>query len=80
MECLHVYRQCLDVPTTFGLITSRNSRPLLLFFSQIIGDYKRVVTVYMTEKKYMDAIKVLSDAPVEKVASRTHTYFSTIVT
>lgn len=59
----------LDQSTTFSLIISRNNRPLLLFFAQIAGDYHRVVGIYVTDRRYGEAIAVLRDAPFEKVAA-----------
>lgn len=48
---------------------SRDNRQLMLFFAKIIGDYHRVVSIFLAEKRYGEAISVLSDAPFEKVAT-----------
>lgn len=52
---------------TLNLINSRNHTALLLFYAQIVGDYHRVVSMYMSSERYTDAIVVLTDAPIEKV-------------
>eukprot|EP01038_Epipyxis_sp_PR26KG_P012525 gene12525-16800_t len=67
-EFLRTNKAYLDHATVLSLLVSHNHRQLLLFFSQIIGDYHRVVGIFMTDRKYIEAIKVLSQAPIEKVA------------
>lgn len=42
-------------------------RPILLFYCQIVGDYERVLSQYISEGKYADAIAVLQNSPIEKV-------------
>jgi uncharacterized protein YlaN (UPF0358 family) len=61
-------RASLDIPTTLSLINARNHQGLLLFFAQIVGDYPRVVSMQVAQRRYTDAIAVLSDAPIERVA------------
>jgi len=39
----------------------------MLFYAQIVGDYHRVVSMFMSQERYNDAIVVLTDAPIEKV-------------
>lgn len=55
------------MPTTLSLITSRNNQSLLLFYAQIVGDYHRVVSMFMAQQRFSDAIAVLTDAPIERV-------------
>jgi hypothetical protein len=57
----------LDAVTIFSLVSARNFKHLLLVYAQIGGDYERVVDLCFTEGKYIDIIKILNDAPVEKV-------------
>lgn len=52
---------------TLNLINSRDHQPLMLFYAQIVGDYHRVVGMFMSQERYTDAIAVLTDAPIEKV-------------
>ena len=52
---------------TLNLINSRDHQPLMLFYAQIVGDYHRVVSMFMSQERYNDAIVVLTDAPIEKV-------------
>lgn len=68
-DFLRAHKASLDPATTFNLIISRNNRALLLFYAQIVGDYHRVVSVFMTERRHNEAIAVLTDAPLEKVTS-----------
>ncbi len=60
-------RTALDVATTLQLIISRDNRAMLLFFAQIVGDYQKVVGLLLTDRKYGDALRVLTSAPLEKV-------------
>jgi hypothetical protein len=39
----------------------------MLFYAQIVGDYHKVVSMYMSQGRFSDAIVVLTDAPIEKV-------------
>ena len=59
----------LDNATTLSLLLSRgpSMRPLLLFYSQIFGDYDKVVSHYINENMIAEAISVLKNAPIEKV-------------
>jgi hypothetical protein len=63
------YSGTLDTPTTISLLVSRGPefRPILLFYCQIVGDYDRVLSQYISEGKYSDAIAVLQNSPIEKV-------------
>jgi hypothetical protein len=64
----------LDITTTIALLTSRGQsfRPLLLFYCQIVGDYDRVLSHYVSEGLYGDAITVLQNSPIEKVNDILH--------
>jgi hypothetical protein len=68
-EFLRKNRGSLDNATTLSLLLSRGQtmRPLLLFYSQIIGDYEKVVSHYINENMIGEAISVLKNAPIEKV-------------
>ena len=57
----------MDVTITLNLINSRDHQALMLFYAQIVGDYHRVVSMFMSQERYTDAIAVLTDAPIEKV-------------
>ena len=39
----------------------------MLFYAQIVGDYHKVVGMFMAQGRFNDAIVVLTDAPIEKV-------------
>ncbi len=69
MGFLRSNRSSFDVPTILQLIVCRNNRVMLLFFVKIMGDYYRATCILISEKKYLEAIAVLSDAPIEKVSS-----------
>mmetsp|Transcript_13019 Transcript_13019/g.19636 ORF Transcript_13019/g.19636 Transcript_13019/m.19636 type:complete len:1090 (-) Transcript_13019:185-3454(-) len=62
-------RGTLDTATTISLLVSRGRdfRPLLLFYCRIVGDYERVLSHYVSEGLYADAVSVLQDSPIEKV-------------
>ncbi len=64
-----LYRGVLDPTVTINLFMTRGEfvRPLLLYYSQINGDYERVVNQYISEGKYSDTIDLLSTSPIEKV-------------
>lgn len=68
-EFLRKNRGSLDNATTLSLLLTRGPtmRPLLLFYSQIIGDYDKVVSHYIHEGMIGEAISVLKNAPIEKV-------------
>lgn len=68
-EFLRKNRGTLDSATTMHLLLSRgpSMRPLLLFYSQIIGDYEKVVSHFIKEGLTGEAISVLRNAPIEKV-------------
>jgi hypothetical protein len=69
-DFLRSNRTSLDHATTFSLLSSRGTaihRTLILFFSQIIGNYDIVINQYISEKRIVDAISILSDAPHDKV-------------
>ena len=68
-DFLRKNRGSLDNATTLSLLLSRGPamRPLLLFYSQIIGDYEKVVSHYIHEGMIGEAISVLKNAPIEKV-------------
>ena len=68
-DFLRFNKASLDPTTTMGLLSARGSRPLMMFYAQIIGDYEKVVYFFLDDKKYTDAIGVLSDAPFERVES-----------
>lgn len=57
----------LDYPTVVSLITARNQRSLLLYFTRIMGDYHRVVSILITSQKYSEALSLLMDAQTEKI-------------
>jgi hypothetical protein len=44
-------------------------RPLLLMYTQIIGDYERVISQFISQGKYGDSISLLQSSPIEKVES-----------
>jgi hypothetical protein len=69
MGFLRSNRSSFDVPTVLQLIVSRNNRAMLLFFVKIMGDYYRATCILVSEKKFLEAIAVLADAPIEKISS-----------
>lgn len=64
---LREFRAVLDFGTVLGLLVSRNLRALLLYYTKVMGDYHRVVSILITGHKYSEAVSVLLDAPAEKV-------------
>jgi vacuolar protein sorting-associated protein 18 len=68
-DFLRNHRGTLDTATTISLLVSRGPefRPILLFYCQIVGDYERVLSQYISEGKYSDAITILQNSPIEKV-------------
>lgn len=69
IEFIRANRINLDPSTILQLIVSRDNRSLLLFFAKITGDYHRVVTILLTEKRFSEAVSVINDAPFEKVST-----------
>eukprot|EP01031_Cornospumella_fuschlensis_P035060 gene35060-42461_t len=69
MDFIRTNRVNLDVSSITQLLISRDHRQLLLFFSRLTGDYHRVVTMLLTDRKYSEAINVLHDAPYEKIST-----------
>lgn len=69
MDFIRTNRVNLDVSSITQLVISRDHRSLLLFFSRLTGDYHRVVTMLLTDRKYSEAISVLHDAPYEKIST-----------
>lgn len=57
----------LDQATTIALLNGRNQRALLQFYVQIIGDYDKVVNLYLSDNKFAEIIQLLNDAPFERV-------------
>ncbi len=72
IEFIRANRINLDPAAILQLIISRDNRQLMLFFAKIIGDYHRVVSILLTEKRYGEVISVLNDAPFEKVSTFIH--------
>ena len=62
-------RGTLDPATTISLLVSRGTefRGVLIFYCQIVGDYERVLSQYISEGKYADTITILRGSPIEKV-------------
>eukprot|EP00428_Durinskia_dybowskii_P070223 CAMPEP_0170407188 /NCGR_PEP_ID=MMETSP0117_2-20130122/28114_1 /TAXON_ID=400756 /ORGANISM="Durinskia baltica, Strain CSIRO CS-38" /LENGTH=1170 /DNA_ID=CAMNT_0010664419 /DNA_START=122 /DNA_END=3634 /DNA_ORIENTATION=+ len=61
-------KSCLELCTTLSLINSRNHANLVMFHAQIIGDYHKVVTMNMYQGFFSEAIAILSNAPIGRVA------------
>lgn len=40
---------------------------MAVFYSQIVGDYDKVVSFYLQDQRYTDIIKIFQDAPFEKI-------------
>eukprot|EP00595_Chromulina_sp_UTEXLB2642_P003347 CAMPEP_0196765756 /NCGR_PEP_ID=MMETSP1095-20130614/11823_1 /TAXON_ID=96789 ORGANISM="Chromulina nebulosa, Strain UTEXLB2642" /NCGR_SAMPLE_ID=MMETSP1095 /ASSEMBLY_ACC=CAM_ASM_000446 /LENGTH=508 /DNA_ID=CAMNT_0042124375 /DNA_START=1550 /DNA_END=3072 /DNA_ORIENTATION=- len=78
-ELLRTQKSLLDSSTIFNLITSRNDRVLYLFYSQIIGDYDRVIGYYFNDSRYMDVVNILTDAPFEKVESMIYKFAPVLI-
>jgi hypothetical protein len=49
------------------LIASRDVRPLVVFYAQIVGDYEKVIYFFLNDRRYADVVSLLTDAPFEKV-------------
>jgi hypothetical protein len=64
---LRTHKSSLDPATTMQLISSRDVRPLVVFYAQLVGDYEKVVYFYLDDRRYSDVIALLTDAPFEKV-------------
>jgi hypothetical protein len=60
----------LNQAATFALFVSRANepkiRPLYVFYASIVGDYDRVVTHFLHEQRYAEAILHINNAPMEK--------------
>lgn len=46
--------------TTFNLISSHGRIDELLYFATVIEDYERVISLYIQQADYLNALKVLS--------------------
>ena len=66
-EFLRQHRSSLDPAITMKLIASRGLQPLIVFYAQLIGDYDKVIYFYLNDRRYNDAVTLLSDAPFELV-------------
>lgn len=69
-DFLRFNKSSLDQATTFSLLNSRGTpihRTLALFFAQIVGNYELVISRYLSDGRFADAISILADAPFEKV-------------
>lgn len=64
---LRTHKGSLDPTITMQLIASRDVRPLVVFYAQIVGDYEKVVYFYLNDRRYADVVSLLTDAPFEKV-------------
>lgn len=62
-------RSAVDHSTTFSQLSSRGGRThrnLLLFYTQIVGDYANVLAHHISGTRFADAIAMLREAPFEK--------------
>jgi len=69
-DFLRANKSHLDQATTLSLLNSRGTqvhRALALFFAQIVGNYDLVISRYLSDGRFADAIAILADAPFEKV-------------
>ena len=69
-DFLRSNKSSLDQATVLSLLNGRGTsqhRALSMFYAQIVGNYDLVISQYMSEKRYIDAINILSDTPLEKV-------------
>ncbi|KAG0207106.1 hypothetical protein BGX28_001582 [Mortierella sp. GBA30] len=57
---LETYKDYLDKKTTYKLLASHGRTEQLLFYAVLIGDYERVISHWIQEKKYRNALDVLS--------------------
>ncbi|KAJ3071653.1 hypothetical protein HK102_006394 [Quaeritorhiza haematococci] len=58
-QFLKTYKDRLDHATTLNLIASHGRTDELLYFAELIGDYERVITHWLQERKWAKAIEVL---------------------
>jgi len=68
-EFLRMHRSSLDSTTTMQLLLSRGIKPLVTFYAQLVGDYDKVIYNFLLDRRYLDTITLLSDAPFERVES-----------
>ena len=61
------------------LISSRGLKPLVVFYSQLIGDYDKVIYFYLNDRRYSDAISLLTDAPFELVEGLIYQAIPTLI-
>ncbi|KAG0263918.1 hypothetical protein DFQ27_001570 [Actinomortierella ambigua] len=57
---LETNKSHLDKKTTYKLLASHGRTQQLLFFAELIGDYERVISHWIQEKNYNNALEVLS--------------------
>ncbi|KAG0051168.1 hypothetical protein BGZ83_004029 [Gryganskiella cystojenkinii] len=57
---LETNKMYLDKKTTYKLLASHGRTDQLLFYAVLIGDYERVITHWIQEKNYRNALEVLS--------------------
>ncbi|KAF9362080.1 hypothetical protein BGX26_004165 [Mortierella sp. AD094] len=57
---LEVNKMYLDKKTTYKLLSSHGRTEQLLFYAILIGDYERVISHWIQEKNYKNALDVLS--------------------
>ncbi|KAF9974592.1 hypothetical protein BGZ73_001990 [Actinomortierella ambigua] len=57
---LETNKNHLDKKTTYKLLASHGRTPQLLFFAELIKDYERVISHWIQEKNYKNALEVLS--------------------
>ncbi|KAG0232703.1 hypothetical protein BGW42_007957 [Actinomortierella wolfii] len=57
---LETNKNYLDKKTTYKLLASHGRTSQLLFYAELIGDYERVISHWIQEKNYRNALEVLS--------------------
>ncbi|KAI7872143.1 Pep3/Vps18/deep orange family-domain-containing protein [Spinellus fusiger] len=57
---LETYSAHLHKPTTYKLIASHGRSSELLYYASLIGDYDRVISHWVIEKNWVEALEVLS--------------------
>ncbi|KAF9189184.1 hypothetical protein BGZ51_009790 [Haplosporangium sp. Z 767] len=57
---LEINKMYLDKKTTYKLLASHGRTDQLLFYAVLIGDYERVISHWIQEKNYKNALEVLS--------------------
>lgn len=55
-----IFQKNLDKRTTYNLIASHGRTEELLFYASLIGDYDKVISHWIQEKDYKQALDVLS--------------------